>query len=99
MNLNPDDPRLTAYALGELPEAERAQFEAELKASAEGQKLVEEIRATAALLEKDFAEQKSLELNRAQRRAIEDQLRPPTRGATNILSRLFLYGATAAAAC
>jgi len=99
MNLNPDDPRLTAYALGELPEAERAQFEAELKASPECQKLVEEIRAAAALLENEFAEQKSLELNRAQRRAIEDRLRPVKSRTEKILSRLFLYGATAAAAC
>ncbi len=99
MNLNPDDPRLTAYALGELPEAERARFEADLKESPECQKFVEEIRATAALLGNEFAEQKSLELNRAQRRAIEDRLRPTRHHAENILSRLFLYGATAAAAC
>lgn len=99
MNLNPDDPRLTAYALGELPEAECAQFEAELKESAECQNLVEEIRATTALLENEFAEQKSPSLNQAQRRVIENQLRPAKSRREKILSRLFLYGATAAAAC
>jgi len=46
MNLNPDDPRLTAYVLGELDEAERAEVEAILEKSPEARKEVEEIRST-----------------------------------------------------
>lgn len=45
-----DDPRLTAYALGEMTPAERAGFEPLLEQDAAAQQLVEEIRATGALL-------------------------------------------------
>ncbi len=47
---DPEDPRLTAYALGEMDPAERAEFEQWLRLQPEAQKAVEEIRATAALL-------------------------------------------------
>lgn len=40
-----DDPRLTAYALGEMPEGERAEFEALLAGDAEAQAEIEAIRA------------------------------------------------------
>ena len=44
MNINPDDPRWTAYVLGELSETERARAEQELEASAAAREAVEEIR-------------------------------------------------------
>lgn len=47
----PDDPKLTAYALGELDGAERAEFEARLRSDRNAQAAVEEIRATIAQLE------------------------------------------------
>jgi len=46
----PDDPRLTAYALGEMAPAERAEFEQALQGDPAAQKAVEEIRAAGALL-------------------------------------------------
>ena len=36
MRLDPDDPKLTAYALGELDETERVDLETQLKGSSEG---------------------------------------------------------------
>ena len=48
---SPDDPRLTAYALGELDGAERAAVEAALRDDAALRAVVEEIRATVAQLE------------------------------------------------
>lgn len=54
---DPEDPRLTAYALGEMEPAERAEFEQWLLLQPEAQKAVDEIRATAALLGTAFAEE------------------------------------------
>lgn len=45
MNLTPDDPKLTAYALGELDATEGAAVEAALARSPECRRAVEEIRA------------------------------------------------------
>jgi len=46
----PDDPRLTAYALGEMAPAECVEFEQALQGDPAAQKAVEEIRAAGALL-------------------------------------------------
>src|SRR3954471_24710179 len=53
--LTPDDPRLTAYALGELDDAETAAVEAALRANPGLQATVEEIRGAAAQLEMALA--------------------------------------------
>ncbi|MGH7944891.1 MAG: hypothetical protein ACREF9_07770, partial [Opitutaceae bacterium] len=50
IRLSPDDPKLTAYALGELTGDERAAVEAALRQRPALQSVVEEIRATAAQL-------------------------------------------------
>lgn len=50
-----DDPRLTAYALGDLDDAERAELEREIEDSPELQSEVEAIRNTAASLSAAFA--------------------------------------------
>ena len=49
--LSPDDPRLTAYALGELQGEERAAVETALRDDPVAQAAVDEIRATVARLE------------------------------------------------
>lgn len=54
---NQDDPRLTAYALGEMEPAERAEFEQWLQQHPEARKAVDEIRATATLLGDVLAEE------------------------------------------
>jgi Ca-activated chloride channel family protein len=53
--LSPDDPRLTAYALGELEGDEQAAVEAALKTDDAAQAVVAEIRATARQLEAALA--------------------------------------------
>src|SRR5262245_50848902 len=45
-----DDPRLTAYALGELDDAERPEVEDRLSLDPEARRFVEDIRRTAELL-------------------------------------------------
>jgi hypothetical protein len=51
---SPDDPKLTAYALGELDPADAAAVEARLRLDPEAQRIVAEIRATAGQLEAAF---------------------------------------------
>jgi|GEM_PF-283447 len=50
-----NDPRLTAYALGELDADERQEIRAAIESSAELQQAVREIRDTAGVLETEFA--------------------------------------------
>ena len=57
MKINPDDPLLTAYALGELDAAESRRLEAQLAAEPAAQETVEEIRAVAASLALDLSRQ------------------------------------------
>ena len=56
-----DDPRLTAYALGELDATERAEVEALIAANPAARSVVEEIRATAAQLESALAHESAAE--------------------------------------
>jgi len=68
---NPDDPKWTAYILGELNESERAVVEVELAASREARMLVEELRLAADLTRTELREQTPLvSLSREQREAI-----------------------------
>lgn len=54
MKLNPDDPKLTAYALGELPWDEAAAVEEAIAASAEGQAWVANVRAMEGTMRAEF---------------------------------------------
>lgn len=70
MKLTPDDPKLTAYALGELDADERAVVEAALAGSPEARAAVEEIRATAGRLTSELAAEPCPDLTPAQRAAL-----------------------------
>ena len=67
-----DDPRLTAYALNELPEDERRAFEIELAGDEAAQREVGEIAAAAALLAGEIATRAPEELHPAQRTLLEE---------------------------
>src|SRR5262249_28936809 len=54
--INPDDPKWTAYVLGELTESERAAVELELEASEKARILVEELRFAADLTKMELRE-------------------------------------------
>lgn len=73
MNLNPDSPEITAYALGELPAAEMEAVAALVAADPALQAEVEAIRACARSLEAELAaEPVAAELSEVQRSRIED---------------------------
>lgn len=99
MKITPDDPRLTAYALGELDEAGCKAIEAELKNSPECRCAVEEIREAAALLTTELATEELPDLTFAQQRKIENQLRATGRQPWFARWRVLIYGLGAATAC
>ena len=54
-NFDPDDPKWTAYVLGELDDSERVAVESELKSSLEARMLVEELRVASQLTKTELA--------------------------------------------
>ncbi len=55
--IDPNDPRLTAYALDELPAAERAEFENLLRSDPAARASVDDIRLTMAVLDEALAQE------------------------------------------
>ena len=49
--INPNDPKWTAYVLGELDEADRASVERLLESSAEARALVNELKVSASAID------------------------------------------------
>lgn len=70
MRILTDDPRLTAYALGELEPAEQAAIEAALNESPEARAELEEIRCAAAVLTDELRSESAPALTASQRAAI-----------------------------
>ena len=64
MSLDIDDPRLTAFALGELPEAERPEIETALADHPDLAREVEQIRLTARWLSERLHEEQAREAAR-----------------------------------
>jgi Ca-activated chloride channel homolog len=77
--LLPDDPRITAYALGELSGEERATVEAALRENGELRRVVDEIRATSEQIEAALAIEPILE---AATPVAPQRMRPPVKTAT-----------------
>lgn len=67
---NPDDPRLTAFALGELDGADRDEIEQLIAASPEAAAAVRDIEDTVGMLNGSLAEEPAPELTEEQRAAI-----------------------------
>jgi Ca-activated chloride channel homolog len=72
MKIDANDPKWTAYALGEITdEKERVEIESILAKSAEMRELVEEIRRTAGFLKEELLAEPIVNLTQAQRERIE----------------------------
>jgi Ca-activated chloride channel family protein len=90
---SPDDPKLTAYALGELDEPERSAVEAQLRNDPAARATVESIRATARQLEQALAAEPLPATGPVRREA-------PRRSAKLLqFPRFYYVTATLAAAC
>jgi hypothetical protein len=70
MNTNYDEAKLTAYALGECEDGERAEVERLLAGDAEARRTVDEIRALGGMLTRELSAAKPVELLPIQRAAI-----------------------------
>ncbi|MCK4624528.1 MAG: von Willebrand factor type A domain-containing protein, partial [Phycisphaerae bacterium] len=79
MNTEHDEAKLTAYALGELGEAERAEVEAQLKSDPAASQEVEEIRKVAGILTDELKAEPAPKLTSQQRKAVEAQAGKPRR--------------------
>ncbi|MDA1161204.1 MAG: von Willebrand factor type A domain-containing protein, partial [Planctomycetota bacterium] len=79
---NPEDPRLTAFVLGEIDDSDRAEIEQLLETSEEAQAAVKEIEETIGALKVGLASEPTPELTDAQRAAVEQQLAGPTVAST-----------------
>ncbi len=76
MNFNPDDPKYTAFVVGELNDAERAALESELQSSPQAAALVAEIRAATDQISAALKAEQLLALLAVQRDAVLGTLSP-----------------------
>ena len=70
MKIDPNDSRLTAFALGELEETEQEAIEHELLHSEAARQAVVEIRAAAEVLKEELGNEPRLQLSEAQRNVL-----------------------------
>jgi len=100
MNIDPKDPRLTAYALGELEsEDERIEIERALDGSEELTQIVTQIRQTAALMTEELQKEPSPGLAPKHQQRIESELQGPVGFFSLNVGKWAFGGALAAAAC
>lgn len=92
MQFDPNDPRWTALALGEIDPVDRVELEKILAESPEARDLLAELRSTAELLRTELAKEPVATLDQSQRTAILDQAKPRFR------QSVFAYASYAAAA-
>ena len=71
MTTDRNNPRWTAYVLGELEQQERAEFEKEMESTADSDAIVSETRAAAALLREGFSSTQPIYLSAGQKRALK----------------------------
>src|SRR5688572_8864484 len=74
--INPDDPKWTAYVLGELDEAERLEIEHLLETSEEARTLVEELSIAATSMKEELTSLLPLMMTPEQRTAIREAAKP-----------------------
>ncbi len=94
---SPEDPKLTAYVLGELDAAEQAEVEARLRDDPEARAAVESIRATTQWIEGALTQEPLPEVKPPQA-AAEDPYRRPKAKILNF-PRFYFVAGTLAAAC
>jgi len=74
MSFDPNDPRITAYVFGELPEAERADFETELQESDDLCRAVDETRRTLETLAGELKVEPEVGLSDQQRETLSQEI-------------------------
>jgi len=77
--VNPDDPKWTAYVLGEVSDAERREIEQLLETSEDARALVEELTLATETLKEELVPDTTLMMSAAQRAAIRSAAEPKPR--------------------
>jgi len=90
-----DDPKLTAYAFGELPEAERKGIEERLARDPEARKTVEELRRFGKTLAEELKEEPASVLTPAQRARVLGMTRKSCRPVMVVLRPVLALAACA----
>ena len=96
-NINPDDPKWTAYVLEELDGEERAEIEQLLATSDEARALVEELTVATASLKDEMAAHTPLMMSPEQRAAIRSAVEPAPRRWFEVFPSKWGLGLAAAA--
>lgn len=76
MSINYDDPKWTAYVLGELGASERAILESELESSEEAREYVRELRHAASMMKEGLAAHPDPALTQEQRASVQQAALP-----------------------
>src|SRR5687768_7977547 len=79
MTINPNDPKWTAYVLGELDDQDRAEIERLMATSEEARTLVEELRFATTILKDQLTGDVPLLLTPGQRTTIREAAAPQVR--------------------
>lgn len=72
MKINREDPRITAYLLGELEDKEREQFEKELEQAPESRDYLDELRLTVEMVSEELSQEPAGGLSDAHREKIDE---------------------------
>ncbi len=90
MSIDRNDPRWTAYVLGEMDDHERAAFEREMESAPEAKEIAEEIlkeiRETVGLLGEGYASEERVYLSAEQRQTVELEAAPEITAGSRIIS-------------
>ena len=92
MKFDPNDSKLTAYALGELEEAEKAEVEAMLAESPEAREAVEEIQRIGQMLSEELQNEPVVGLTQEHREVIEQSVNEKVQGQTRLSKRTVRVG-------
>jgi anti-sigma factor RsiW len=95
--VNPDDPKWTAYVLGEVSDAERREIEQLLETSEDARALVEELTLATETLKEELVPDTTLMMSAAQRAAIRSAAEPKPRRWFEVFPSKWGLGLAAAA--
>ena len=95
--INPDDPKWTAYVLGEVSDAERHEIEHLLEISEEARALVEELTLATETLKEELTPNTTLMMSAEQRAAIRTAAEPTPRRWFEVFPSRWGLGLAAAA--
>jgi len=97
MSIKKDDPRLTAFALGELEGPDRAEIEKFIAENREAEEWIQEIQKAAGIIEDRFGKEKVFSMGEARLKKLESRFKADVKKQTPGVSwipkwRLPLYG-------